>query len=40
MTDAHTSEGLNEKPSSIDAFLLAFFTQVYDATGYARPDGV
>ena len=30
----------DDKPSSIDAFLLAFFTQVYDATGYARPDNL
>jgi hypothetical protein len=28
----------DEKPASIDAFLLAFFERVHDATGYARPQ--
>jgi hypothetical protein len=28
------------KPSSLDAFLLAFFALIYDATGYARPDNL
>lgn len=30
----------DDKPPSYDAFLLAFFGLVYDATGYARPDNL